>query len=87
MTIFCHGYYIIVTIDNRKTDAIMAKTTSFNLGDHFEQFIATQINSGRFGNASEILRASLRMIKSPAASIIRTWIIFKDKFIDQFCML
>jgi len=41
----------------------MAKTTSFNLGDHFEQFIFTQIQSGRFGNASEVLRASLRMME------------------------
>jgi len=41
----------------------MAKTTSFNLGDHFDQFISTQIKSGRFGNASEVLRASLRLME------------------------
>jgi len=41
----------------------MAKTTSFNLGDHFEQFISTQIKSGRFGNASEVVRASLRAME------------------------
>lgn len=41
----------------------MAKTTSFNLGEHFEQFIASQIASGRYGNASEVVRDSLRIME------------------------
>ena len=41
----------------------MSKTTSFNLGHHFEQFISAQINSGRFGNSSEVIRASLRLME------------------------
>lgn len=41
----------------------MAKTTSFNLGDHFDQFIAAQISSGRYSSASEVLRHSLRLME------------------------
>ena len=41
----------------------MPKNTSMTLGEHFDGFIAHQIDEGRFASASEVVRAALRMFE------------------------
>jgi len=41
----------------------MAKNTSIALGDSFNDFIDEQVASGRFGSASEVVRAGLRLMQ------------------------
>lgn len=37
--------------------------TSVALGTHFEQFVKQQVESGRYNNASEVVRDGLRLLQ------------------------
>lgn len=48
----------------------MGRNTSISLGDHFENFIEHSINDGRFNNASEVIRAGLRLLEEEENRIL-----------------
>ncbi len=46
------------------------KTTSVAIGPHFENFIKMQIEAGRYKNASEVIRAGLRLLEDDESQIL-----------------
>ena len=41
----------------------MSRNTSISLGNYFDKFVKERISAGRFKNASEVIRAGLRLLE------------------------
>lgn len=42
---------------------------SYAVGNHFENFIKDQVQSGRYNNASEVVREGLRLVEEREAKL------------------
>lgn len=49
----------------------MNKNTSISLGEHFTQFVDTQVLNGKYATASEVVRAGLRLLEEHEMQIER----------------
>lgn len=48
----------------------MGRNTSVSLGNHFENFVDDKVATGRFANASEVIRAGLRLLEEEEAKVV-----------------
>ena len=47
----------------------MGRNTSISLGDYFENFVDGRVSEGRYKNASEVIRAGLRLLEEEENTI------------------
>lgn len=58
----------MVTLE--KKSIVMGRNTSVSLGSYFDTFVESKINEGRYKNASEVIRAGLRLLEEDENRII-----------------
>lgn len=56
----------------------MGRNTSVSLGDYFETFVDSRVTEGRFKNASEVIRAGLRLLEEEEQKIVALRKAIKD---------
>jgi antitoxin ParD1/3/4 len=52
---------------------------SINLGDHFEAFVRERVARGRYQNASEVVRAGLRLLEEHEVCVEERVRLLKEK--------
>jgi antitoxin ParD1/3/4 len=66
-----HDFEILPKIGNFELIIkAMGRNTSISLGNHFENFIENSLSEGRFKNASEVVRAGLRLLEEEENKLI-----------------
>lgn len=48
----------------------MGRNTSISLGNYFDEFVQGRISEGRYNNASEVVRAALRLLEEEENRVI-----------------
>jgi len=48
----------------------MSKNTSILLGNYFDEFVQSRLSAGRYKNASEVIRAGLRLLEEEENKVI-----------------
>ncbi len=62
----------------------MGRATSFILGEHFDRMIAQEVQTGRYGTASEVVRDALRLFEERQGAVRRLNAAIEDGYASGF---
>jgi len=66
----CLDYFIPKIGNFEENLSAMNKNTSLSIGPHFDTFIKSRISTGRYKNASEVIRAGLRLLEEEESKML-----------------